>query len=1032
MHRPIELTRSQSLMWAGHNVWSSHAVSNVAFAFLIDGPLQPECFARAWRHVVAHTDALRIVIGNEAGMPTQIVLEQAPFELEYVDLSTTQDPAAACETWLAERAARRFDVTVRTVDTALLELGERRFVWYLCQHHLVSDGVSATLLFRRVSQCYEDMLAGGQALPTEYPRFVDYVQFEREYQRSAAWARAQAYWAHKMTERCQPLSFYGSRPRDLSVSPRQERIHVELGRARSEALRALAGAPGIKTVSEQLSVFSVLAAVLCTYLHRMTGHERLCIGVPAHNRIGRRFADTVGLLMEQDPWYFTVEDDDTFMSLARKAQQEALAVMRHVPCAPGNPGGRVFEVGLNYVTASFGRFAGLPVRARWIHPGAGDGTFALTVHDYDGAGALQAEFDFNAEVFSPENRRRAVTHVLNLLDACLANPEERLARARMLDDDERHELVHGRSGPRDAALCDGSFLEWVAAQVQAQPASPAAEDDAQRAWSYGELWERSARVAGALRALGVARGDLVGVRLARGVPMLGVLLGILRAGAAYLPLDPTFPRERLAYMLADGGAALVVTDEPDSPIEEATPMAEPLARVHPDALLSAPLATNDLAPPDAGDLAYVIYTSGSTGRPKGVEITHGALRNTLGGLQRELGLRADDVLLAVTTLSFDISGLELFLPLCVGARVLIPDHRVVTNGTSLAQALQRSSATVMQGTPATWQMLRDGGWRGRLRLILCGGEALPEELAAELPKCADTVLNLYGPTETTIWSTLERVDGPHSISVGRPIANTRVYVLDRHGQLVPDDVTGEIWIAGAGVARSYRGRAALTAERFRPDPFVAHERMYRTGDLGRWRADGRLELLGRSDFQVKVHGYRIELGEIEAALDAFAEVRRAVVVAQGEGEDRRLVAYVVFEPGQALMPGEVRRRLADTLPQYMIPGLVIALDALPLTPNGKVDRKALPNPLAGAGADMTFEPPAGEVEQSLAEVWCSLLSVPQVGRHDNFFELGGHSLLVLRAVAEIKRRTGGEVDPRAFFFRTLSQIAMTLRATSAA
>jgi amino acid adenylation domain-containing protein len=469
-------------------------------------------------------------------------------------------------------------------------------------------------------------------------------------------------------------------------------------------------------------------------------------------------------------------------------------------------------------------------------------------------------------------------------------------------------------------------------------------------------------------------------------------------------------------MVESGGAGLVVSDDP-TPLEAATLVTDEALVVGADHQPEGPA-------PQAADLAYVIYTSGSTGRPKGVEVPHGALRNFLGSMRDEPGLSPDDVLLAVTTLSFDIAGLELFLPLCVGARVVIVSGETATNGGALAERLEASKATVMQATPATWRMVLDAGWAGRLRQALCGGEALPPELAPVLRDRADALWNLYGPTETTIWSALARVaDGP--ITVGRPIANTRIYVLDPRGQVVPDGVSGELWIAGAGVARGYRNQPALTEERFRADPLVPDERMYRTGDLGRWRGDGLLEHLGRLDSQVKVHGFRIELGEIEAALEGLDEIRQAVVAARGEAQDRRLVAYIVFEQGRDLLAGEIRRALGTTLPAYMVPGLVVPLDGFSLTPNGKVDRNALRDPLeAVASVERGHEPPEGPVEGAIAAVWLELLGVGQVGRHDNFFELGGHSLLAMRAVAEVDRRSAVRIHPRDMFFRSLSQLAL--------
>jgi amino acid adenylation domain-containing protein len=434
--------------------------------------------------------------------------------------------------------------------------------------------------------------------------------------------------------------------------------------------------------------------------------------------------------------------------------------------------------------------------------------------------------------------------------------------------------------------------------------------------------------------------------------------------------------------------------------------------------------------PAAGltDPAYVIYTSGSTGRPKGVVVSHGGLVNFLESMQREPGLSAADVLAAVTTISFDIAGLELYLPLMVGARVELVSHDTAADGMALAAKLGECGATVLQATPATWRLLLDADWAGSPALrALCGGEALPRDLANAILARTKELWNLYGPTETTIWSTVDRVrPGTEPITIGRPVANTQIYILDRNGEPLPAGVPGELWIGGDGVAIGYHNRPELTAERFVQDRFSRKPgaRLYRTGDLARWLADGRLEHLGRLDNQVKIRGFRIELGEIEAALSSHPAVREAVVVAREAGPgDNRLVAYVVYQPGAEMTASEARRHLRQTLPDYMIPSLVVSLDAMPLTPNRKVDRKALPDPFERSGRGTGSEEPlAPGLEQQMADVWRELLHVERVGPDDNFFELGGHSLLSLRVAAAVEKRSGWRMDPRMLFFHTLRQI----------
>ena len=496
-----------------------------------------------------------------------------------------------------------------------------------------------------------------------------------------------------------------------------------------------------------------------------------------------------------------------------------------------------------------------------------------------------------------------------------------------------------------------------------------------------------------LRELGVGPGRVVGLCLERSAELVVGLLGILKAGAAYLPLDPAYPAERLAVLLAEAGAMAVVA-------EAATAAALPV-RGPRQVLLDADREVIARAPAGdpgrtaaPGDLAYVIFTSGSTGRPKGVAVEHRALVNFLTAMRARPGLTARDTLLAVTTPAFDIAALELFLPLLVGARVAIAGSEAITDGRRLAMLLASSGATVMQATPATWRLLLAAGWAGDRRLTaLCGGETLPRALADELLARCAALWNLYGPTETTVWSAaLPVTPGAGPVPIGGPIANTQLYILDARRQPVPIGARGELCIGGAGLARGYLNRSELTAEQFVADPFAGDPaaRLYRTGDLARWRADGTIELLGRLDDQLKVRGFRVEPGEIEAALTGHPAVAEAAVAARGQGAARRLVAYVVARGGAAVDGAEVRRFAGQRLPSYMVPSEVVLLARLPLTPGGKVDRRALPELGVEPGAgERPYAPPRDELELTLVAIWEEVLGRHPIGVTDDFFELGG-------------------------------------------
>ncbi|HWG14094.1 MAG TPA: amino acid adenylation domain-containing protein, partial [Streptosporangiaceae bacterium] len=508
-------------------------------------------------------------------------------------------------------------------------------------------------------------------------------------------------------------------------------------------------------------------------------------------------------------------------------------------------------------------------------------------------------------------------------------------------------------------------------------------------------------------------------------------LAVWRAGGAYLPLDPDYPGERLRFMLADSGASVLlghraVAEELAASVDVTLWLEDPL--------IDAAPGGGPLAPVDPGQAAYVIYTSGSTGRPKGVVVSHRNLVNFLTSMAERTGLDDRDVLLAVTTLGFDIAGLELFLPLLAGGRLIVADRETTRTPQALAAELGRHAVTVLQATPATWQMLIDNGWAGAPGLrALCGGEVLPTALARAIAERTSRLWNVYGPTETTIWSSCDEVTTAGDVTIGSPIANTQMYILGPACTPVPAGVAGDLFIGGAGLARGYRGRPDLTAERFVADPFADDgSRLYRTGDRARWRADGRLEYLGRADNQVKVRGFRIEPGEIEAVLQRHEGIAAAVVGVFGRDTDRRLVAYVVpAEPAGGLPPvAELRELARGSLPGYMVPAVFVELAALPRTPNGKLDRAALPAPDgARPGLAGGFAAPRTVTEELLAGIWCEVLGVDRVGAFDDFFELGGHSLLATRVASRAQLVFGVEVAVAAVFDEpTLAGLAQVIDA----
>ncbi|MEO6034417.1 MAG: non-ribosomal peptide synthetase, partial [Verrucomicrobiota bacterium] len=521
--------------------------------------------------------------------------------------------------------------------------------------------------------------------------------------------------------------------------------------------------------------------------------------------------------------------------------------------------------------------------------------------------------------------------------------------------------------------------------------------------------------------------SLVGLFVKRSAEMVVGLFGILKAGGAYVPLDPAYPKERLAHMISDAKMPVIVTQEalaaalPDSSAK--------LLMIEHESSNSAD-SQNRLAKVTGENLAYVIYTSGSTGKPKGVQIPHRAVVNLLVSIAFTTKVSASDHLLAVTTFSFDIAALEIFLPLILGAKLTIVSRETTTDGLQLAALIKESNATVMQATPATWRLLIEGGWKGSPSLkIFCGGEALTRKLADDLLPRAKEVWNLYGPTETTIWSAAWKVEADKPISIGRPLANTQFYILDKSLQPVPVCVAGELYLGGDGLARGYFIRTELTAEKFLANPFVKGQRIFKTGDLARYWPDGTVECLGRSDHQVKIRGFRIELGDIESALRQGDGIKEALVMAREDVPgDKRLVAYLATNVETAPSVPALRDFLKSKLPEYMVPGIFVFLATFPLTPSGKIDRTALPAPdSVRPELGKQFVPPATPLEIEVAQIWSEVFRIDQVGRDDNFFELGGHSLLAIQITARLRQKLGVELAlPSIFKSPTVGRLAETI------
>ena len=1012
---PLPTSFGQQRLWFITRMAPDAALYHLPLAFRVAGQIDTQALRRALAEIVSRHEVLRTTLTVAGGEPVQVVRPE--FEpcaaVEEIHGDTPEERETALQALLASEARHPFDLEHGPVFRArIIRMGDADHVVTLSVHHIAADGWSLGVLQRDLVALYRAFAAGEPSPLAPLPiQYADFAAWQRGILTRDVIERELSYWRERLAGLDQALELPTDRPRPAVQTTNGSVAGRALPPDVWRQLRAVSG-------SRRVTLFMAALSAWAIVLSRFSGRTDIAIGSPVANRGRRDLEDLVGFFVNSLVLRVDLDGDPTFGQLLDQVRATTLSAHAHQQLPfeklveeirPSRDLSRhpLFQV--EFVLhadrgAAPQTFAGLAARPAMTAAG-GDGRptpldLSLEVTDDDERPA--AVLAYNRDLFDASTIHRLLDDFELVLTAVASNPQLRPSQVPALLEADRERLAAwnatGREYPSES--CVHELVEQQAART---PAAVAVVSGAERL-GYSRLDRRAVRIADRLRQAGVGPGARVGVYMERSVELVCALLGVLKTGAAYVPLDPAFPADRIEYMLRDSQAAALIVDRVSGGLPAfqgpVLPIADLESGEEPPAVPSARVSSESAA--------YVIYTSGSTGRPKGVQVPHRTVVNFLASMRDEPGLSAADRLLAVTTLSFDIAGLELFLPLTTGATVVLAGRTEASDPRRLMALMERSGATVMQATPATWRMLIDAGWRGSASLrILCGGEAMPDDLAGALCDRGAGVWNLYGPTETTIWSTCERVVGGRTVTIGRPIANTRVHLLGPALQPVPIGAIGEIFIGGDGVAAGYLNRPELTAERFLPDAWSAAPgaRMYRTGDLGRYLADGRLQCLGRVDHQVKLRGFRIELGEIESLLAAHPHVSRVVArVREDVPGDARLVAYVVPVRDQAPDTQALIEQLEDIvsgkLPQYMHPSAYVALDALPLTPNGKIDRAALPAPERPAST-LAKVAPRTDLEERIAAIWKDVLRLEAIGVEDNFFDLGGHSLLLVQVQTKL-------------------------------
>ncbi|HSU17580.1 non-ribosomal peptide synthase/polyketide synthase [Longimicrobium sp.] len=1012
---PLPLSFAQQRLWFLEQLGTAGAAYNVPTAMRLRGELHRAALLRALDRLVARHETLRTTFAEAAGEPVQYVAPAAEsaFRLLDHDLADQAD-GAELRRVMAEEASAPFDLARGPlVRGRLVRLAEDDHVLLITLHHIISDGWSVGVLTRELGALYDAFRRGdADPLPPLALQYADYAAWQRQWVDGDVLREQAEYWTPTLSGAPELLELPTDHPRPARQDHAGAAVGIDLGDELSSAVMALGRRHGTTPFMTVLAAWTVV-------LSRLSGQRDVVVGTPTANRGRREIEGLIGFFVNTLALRIDLSDSPTAAELLARVKARALDAQEHqdipfeqvvdlVQPARSLAHTPLFQAMFTWQNMPGGGEASLPGLRGGPMGGAAPqvtAKFDLSLTMGERGGRIVGGADFATALFDAATVERWLGYLRHVLAAMAADEHRRVDALPMLDADERRQLLQGWNATEMEYPSDACIHSLFEAQAERTPHAEAVADGA-ASLTYSELNRRANRLAHELRARGVGPDVRVGLCVERGVEMVVALFAVLKAGGAYVPLDPEYPEDRLRYMLADSRPAVLLTQARLASRFAGTGVDVVALDADAPRWADRPETNPERGGLRPGHLAYLIYTSGSTGQPKGVAITHRNAVNFLVWGAREFRDRGIGRTLLSTSLNFDLHVFEVYVPLSVGATV-----RVVRDALDLVHA--DVDATLVNTVPSAIKALVEAGRvPATVRTVNLAGEPLKQGLVERIfaETSVDRVCNLYGPSETTTYSTwveMRREDGfaPH---VGRPIANTQIYLLNADGEPVPAGVVGEMYIGGDGVARGYLDRPELTAERFVADPFASEPgaRMYRTGDLARWLPDGNIEFLGRNDAQVKIRGFRIELGEIEARLARHPEVREAAVLAREDSPgDKRLVAYYV---GEGVGAEALRTWLGGQLPEHMVPAAYVALETMPLTPNGKLDRKALPAPEGDAFGVRDYEAPLGQTERAVAEIWAEVLGVERVGRWDSFFGLGGHSLRAVRVISRIRQILGVE------------------------
>lgn len=1011
------LTQNQQLLWIGQELNPESSMYNMVMTYEIKGTILFPYFKEAFDKVVQKNSVFRSVFETYQGVVQQKYLTKIAYEVHYVDFSAHENPETEYEIWEAQRVQHIFNLNKIAFDCVLVKCAEEKYIWYINQHHLITDGWSTALVFAQTQKYYTELLENNLNVEEQStPQFQDFANKAAQIESSSSINELKGYWKNK-------LEGYSVMPKlyhcdSSSLATASKRISLSLGKERTEKLKAFANQKGVRVWTVDLTLYNIFLTALFAYVYRVSDQEKLVIGSPTHNRTSKSFQQTIGFFVEIFPLIAQIEEGETFMTLLKKIQVESNSFLKNAKTGSSTSEvNRKFNVFFNYMlNTSNSSFNGFEVDTEWLHPGHTDPRhhLRLHVHDLDNTGEIKLYFDLNTSVFSESLQQEIPQHFLNILDAFINTGDQKIETTGFATLNEITKINEWNNATSVNFDVTETLLAKFEKQVQATPGNIAISFN-QNKLTYAELHFKSNQVAHFLSAQGVQSNDIIAISLDRSLEMMIYIYGIIKAGAAYLPIDPKTPFKRVAYILEDSKSKVLFYnheefknfDLKNIPNYHVNQIENKVEAASIDKLVNTV---------SSQDLAYVIYTSGSTGTPKGVKVSHQAICNRLSWMNNDYSVTSADVFLQKTPITFDVSVWELFWPLQIGATLVVEVPEGHKNPEQLVRTIQKNKVSQLHFVPSMLTLFlntENVENCASIKRVFCSGEALP---AATIQKTYELlqeveVHNLYGPTEAAVDVSSWYCDPAQlsaGVPIGKPVANTQLYILDQNLNQLPIGLPGELHIGGVQLAEGYLNQEELTAEKFVANVFADNttEKLYKTGDLARYREDGNIEYLGRIDTQVKLRGLRIELGEIESSLEGIQNISKAVVVV--DVEKQILVAYYT---GSQLAQNELQDNLASRLPEYMIPSVFILIKEFTYTSSGKVDRKKLPA-LEKEVHQQPIKrlPPTNEFEELVWEVWKEVLELENIGINENFIRLGGNSLQAISITSRLKKELELEVS----------------------